>query len=59
VNSKGGGNHCKLLILEQFFLEGSLDNGYLVDLNKRFSNKFEKKIFKIEKNYGYVLILID
>jgi hypothetical protein len=39
--------------------KGSLDNGYLNNFDNNFSNKYEKNILKIEKLYGYILILID
>jgi hypothetical protein len=38
---------------------GSLDNGYLDNLDNGFSNKYEKKLKIEKKSYGYVLLLIN
>jgi hypothetical protein len=39
--------------------KGSLDNGYLDNLDNGFSDKYEENLKNRKKPHGYILLLID
>jgi 5-methylcytosine-specific restriction endonuclease McrA len=47
------------LVMQIFNGKGSLDNGYLDNLDNGFSNKYEKNLKNIKEPYGYVHLFID